>query len=395
MRGSLCWEICWAPAVASEFWALGAIIRVGFPAVPRSLQVWYGPANYHPKASRELFHETVHFWQYLASGYLSRLAEEDWDRLLTFERTGKFTREVPRRAHYLQPHPEHGFSPRDLVEAFARYWDVHVIGPPDLIEQELSAGRHNFSPDFVERFETLKAKGLLRHPEHGGYSSDSFDLAMEGPGGGWAKPYSMLRQRLPPKATGALFPVAVNLALQTDDPVDTFAFLISGAQSIESALPSGEDIAVLWRWCYDFVSPLLGERPKDQRLGSGIRKAAAGSLDSNPIWNWLIKYMLRAAAELGAADTEGMDYHTAVERGIGTLAFALACPGDPKNRGWLVPLLAPPLVQFEDDVEWNPARDAAASVQASPADLETLDSVAEVARGLSERWQRFLDARGY
>jgi hypothetical protein len=260
---------------------------------------------------------------------------------------------------------------------------------------ELRAGRHVFSPDFLQRFETLKVKGLLRHPGHGGYSSESFDLAMEGPGGRWAKPYVMLRQRLPPKATAALFPVAVNLALQTADPVGTFAFLISGAPSLEPALPSDQDIALLWRWCYDLVSPLLAELPDDELLGNGIRVAAAGSLDGQPVWNWLIKYTLRAAAEIGAADSGSADWDAAVQRGIGSLARALACPGDLENRGWLVPLLAPPLVQFADGIEWSPARAAAASVQATPAELATLDRLAEIAREMNDRWQRLLDARGY
>ena len=381
--------------MASEFWALGAIIRVDFPAPPCSLEVWYGPARYYPERSREIFHETIHFWQYLASGYLARLVEEDWDRLIAFERTGTVRREAPRRLHFVQPHPEHGFSPRDLAEAFARYWDVHVIGPPDLIELELRAGRHVFSPAFIHQFAMLKAQGLLRHSGHGGYSAASFDLAMEGPGGGWAKPYVMLRQMLPPKATGALFPVAASLALQTTDPVSTFAFLISGAPSLEPALPSGQDIAILWRWCYDFVHPLLGELPTEELLGNGIRVAAAGSLDRHPIWHWLIKYTLRAAAEVGAANSKNMDWETAVQQGIGPLGFALACPGDLGNRGWLVPLLAPPLVQFADGVAWNPAQNAAAAVQVAPSGLTTLDRVAEVAREVSARWQRFLEARGY
>src|SRR5918996_6627348 len=111
-------------------------------------------------------------------------------------------------------------------------------------------------------------------------------------GGGWAKPFVILRQRLPPKATGALFPVAVDLALQTVDPVGTFACLISGASSIEPALPGGVDVAPAWRWCYDLVQPLLGELGEGESLGNGIRVAAAGSLDQHPIWNWLIKYTL-------------------------------------------------------------------------------------------------------
>lgn len=380
----------------SEFWALGAIVRAGFPAPPRSLQAWHNPAGYFPEKSRELFHETVHFWQYLASGYLTRIVEDDWNRLVHFEQTGEASRESTHRAHFIQPDAKHGFSPLDLVEAFARYWDVHVIGPPELIELELRSDRYVFSNDFVNRFEKLKTEGQLRHPEHGGYSGAAFELAMEGPGGGWAKPYVMLRQKLPPKATAALFPISINLALQTTDPVGSFAFLISGAPSIESALPSNLDIAHLWRWCYKFITPLLNKLPEETLLGNGARVAAAGSLDRHPLWNWLIKYMLRASAEIGAIGSHAkIDQDTAVERGIQPLSFALACPGDLQNRQWLVSFLAPLLVRFTDGVEWRPARDAAASIQASPSELKTLDIAAEIASETSDRWQRFHDALGY
>src|SRR5262249_37406102 len=121
----------------NEFWPLGGTIMASFPPPPRSLQVWRQPSAHHPERSRVLFHETVHFWQYLASGYLAGIVEEDWGRLVAFERDQAKMPAGPRRLHFLQPHPEHGFAPVDLVEAFARFWDVHVIGPADLLEMEI------------------------------------------------------------------------------------------------------------------------------------------------------------------------------------------------------------------------------------------------------------------
>jgi hypothetical protein len=90
--------------------------------------------------------------------------------------------EAPRRVHFLEQNPKHGFSPRDLAKAFARYWDVQVVGPPELIELELRSGRYVFAQEFVARFEALKANGLLGDPKHGGYSWPAFELAMEGRG---------------------------------------------------------------------------------------------------------------------------------------------------------------------------------------------------------------------
>jgi len=379
----------------SEFWALGPIIKLDFPAPPRSLQVLHWPAGYHPKQSRVIFHETVHFWQYLASGYLARLVEEDWDRLVKFEDSGRVIWNTPLRSHFIEPHSVHAFSPRDLVEAFARYWDVHVVGPPQLIELELQSAGHSFSCDFVERFERMKRENLASHPQHGAYSSASFDLAMEGPGGGWAKPYVMMLERLTPKAVATLFPICINLALQTANPVGTFTFLISGAPSIENALPSNNDIAILWRWGYDFMLPLLQELPRQDLLGNGIQVASEGSLTGHPVWKWLIGYTLRAAAHFGITDGDKRNWETAVQNGLGPLSFALACPGALSNRSKLVPFLSPPLVQFADGVAWSLAKDAAISVQTSSRGLTVLDEIAEVAQDIDDRWQSLLDTRGY
>ena len=63
--------------------------------------------------------------------------------------------------------------------AFARDWDVQVIGPPELIELELRSGRYVFAQEFVAWFETLKANALLPDPQHSGYSWPAFELAME------------------------------------------------------------------------------------------------------------------------------------------------------------------------------------------------------------------------
>ena len=340
-----------------------------------------------------IFHETVHFWQYLASGYLARLVEEDWDRLVAFERSGKTTHELPRRSHFLQRHPEHGFAPRDLVEAFARYWDVHVIGPPNLLEQELHAGRHVFSQDFVDRYHELNEERMLRHPEYKhrgyGYTADSFDLAMEGPAGSSAKPYVQLRERLPPKTIGGLFPIAVHLALQTTDPVGTFASIFANPTDIDRAFPNNNDIAVLWRLFYDGMSGGLDTVPKDRVLGSGIDVARSGTLRANPVWRWLIKSTDRAASVYG----------------MKRLLYALSCPGDRDNKRWLLPRLAPLLVQFADGTEWNPAQDvllqfAAENKWVRPegvyAEGARLARVAELAREVGDRWQSFLrSANGY
>ena len=164
----------------SQYLPLSASIHLDFPPPPRSLEALYNPKRCQPRRSRILFHETVHFWQYLNSGYLMRLVDEDWSRLTHFESTGERRRDAPRRRHYRLPHPNHGMAPRDLVELFVRFWDVQVVGPPDLLAMEIEEGRAK--AQIVERYRAFERDGLFaRHPEHGGYSWESFELARRAP----------------------------------------------------------------------------------------------------------------------------------------------------------------------------------------------------------------------
>jgi hypothetical protein len=99
---------------------------------------------------------------------------------------------------------------------------------------------------------------------------------------------------------------------------------------------------------------------------------------------------------MGAVGNDAVSWEAAVSKGIGPLVFALATPGDLNSRGWLVSVLLPPLVQFDDGSRWNPARDAAAAIGAANHELDTLDAVAALGTDIEDRWQRYLFAlRGY
>ena len=45
---------------------------------------------------RVLYHESLHFWQFLASGYIANFVNEEWIRLLHFENNN----EVEPRSEY-------------------------------------------------------------------------------------------------------------------------------------------------------------------------------------------------------------------------------------------------------------------------------------------------------
>jgi len=372
----------------SRYSSVNGSIHLDFAFQDRSLEAFYNPKTFHPRQSRVLFHETVHFWQYLNSGYLMQLVEEDWSRLIHFEDTGDYRRTASRRNHYVTPDEDHGMSPRDLVEVFARFWDVQVIGPPDLIAMEIEAGRSGV--DIAARYHEMERRGSLRHPGHGGYSWESFELAMEGPGGGWARPYAVLRETCPVRAASVFFPIAASLALKTADPIRTFVFLMSGAADLENLLVPLETPHQMWRWCHDFLIGLLVKRDDDLLLGNGIKVAGEGPLGETPFWKWMIGYVLKSAAELAARDNPGLNWEEAVPQGIEELSFLLACPGDPCNRSLLVPLLLPPLVTFADGSMWCPAADAARSIQTPKDGLATIKQVSDLAAQIGERWETFL-----
>lgn len=56
------------------------------------------------------------------------MVEEDWQRLIAFRERGEVSPVGPRKRHFLAVDAAGGFSPRDLIECLARFWDVHTIG---------------------------------------------------------------------------------------------------------------------------------------------------------------------------------------------------------------------------------------------------------------------------
>ncbi|MDJ0969157.1 MAG: hypothetical protein QNJ06_04595 [Kiloniellales bacterium] len=377
--------------MASRYLPVNASVYLDFAPSAYSLEAFFNPKTFHPRQSRVLFHETVHFWQYLNSGYLMRLVEEDWSRLTHFENTGEFLSAAPCRRHYMTPDETHGMSPRDLVEVFARFWDVQVIGPPELIAMDIEEGKTG--EGIAERYREMERRGSLRHPAHGGYSWESFELAMEGPGGGWARPYAMLRQSLPMRAASVFFPIAASLALKTSDPIRAYVFLMSGTGDLENVLAPVDTPHKMWRWCDDFLSDVLGHLEDEILLGNGIKVAGEGPLGKTPYWAWMIGYVLTAAAELAVRDGRELTWEEAVPAGIGELSFLLACPGDPQTRSLLVPLLLPPLVTFADGSAWSPAAHAARAIEMPEEQLTYVAEASAMAAQIGERWETFLNSR--
>src|SRR5258707_10379907 len=96
---------------------------------PKGLEAEIHPFFVHPNnqvwgrtVCRHLYHETLHFWQFLGFGYLANLVARDWDRLLAFEKTGRVAPLTPEQRAFTEDRGEAGFSAIELLECCTRYW---------------------------------------------------------------------------------------------------------------------------------------------------------------------------------------------------------------------------------------------------------------------------------
>ena len=128
--------------MAQAFHYLTGVVQVAVRC-PRTLRdqdlgnFYHDPNNAEWGGSlcRVLYHESVHFWQVLASGYLGNLIASEWSRVDHFEKTG----EIRPQSDAARAHTERDsfpFSAYELVECWARYWDVHTRSPARIVDEE-------------------------------------------------------------------------------------------------------------------------------------------------------------------------------------------------------------------------------------------------------------------
>jgi hypothetical protein len=83
----------------------------------------------------------------LSMGFLTNLAMESWNSLLRFESTGEVGAYNDLQSRLEENHPELGFSALDLMEALARFWDIHVLGPDKVRDFESQPRYHSQATD--------------------------------------------------------------------------------------------------------------------------------------------------------------------------------------------------------------------------------------------------------
>ena len=177
---------------------------------------------------RVLFHETLHVWQVLSQAFQTNLALleygyarrymdagryltlEEGQRLLGIEQTAQ-ERAVEQELERLDmAHVDPlGFSPHDLYESVARYWDITVVGA-DLVYRSITgeplpASQMVWNEEAQARGPTLSAiNGVMKLAE------DSYSL-----------PYIIATDKFPGLGE-LLFPLVAHASLQTRQPVQVF-----------------------------------------------------------------------------------------------------------------------------------------------------------------------------
>jgi hypothetical protein len=389
--------------MSNAFRGISLLVDVGLDRSEPHGNVLLHPAKHEPARSRVVLHETIHYWQQLNLGFLTRLAEEDAVRLRRYEQRGALDPPGPVRLEYVRRYPGVEFSARDLHESIARYWDVHVIGPNLLLELELEDPHRRLPAEIITRYRELKRTGRLRRAGGDAYSDLSYDLAMEAAAGRYALPYLEVRRRFAPAVAGGVFPVAGNLAMHTARPVPFFVRLAELAAPVFEA-PLGRDIEDVWRGGYEKAAGLAGQLAGD--LGERLEPFPLLVQDGTPLTEWMphdwVRHRLGVLID-GLANTDRVRKRAA-QRGIDPnhaalqeLAFMLCCPGIAENRGTLAAWLAPPVVRFADGGHWLLGelyrRQLVPEVDESERRLSAeLERVADEVERLDERWQQFLKA---
>jgi hypothetical protein len=198
----------------SQFCHVSMLIDLDHEPWPAGPRAYTDTAVYLPRRSRVLVHESIHYWQQLSQGYLLALAEEDWNLMLEWERSGGRPARGPVRTHYYTPEGRYGFSAYDLCECFARFWEVLLGGPAAVLRDAIEQRRRNGTLSAaVERDWKDTASAA---PGDG-----AFDMAMD-LSGSYGIPYCVARRVLDRVSGLVIFPYLAHFALQTPRPAYFF-----------------------------------------------------------------------------------------------------------------------------------------------------------------------------
>jgi len=378
----------------SRFQPVSALIEVEGEWEPPNPLILTAPGQYSPRISRTVLHETAHYWQYLSEGFLTLLAEEEWGRLVVFERTGAKCPPGPIRHEFLRPDPTLGISPQDLHEGVARWWEFMSQGPQRLIAEALADGR-------------LREGAVQSSPS--GKHTNSFDIVMELLGGIYGKVYLEVAEQYGPRITIAFFALCSHFALQTRHPAYFFNQFIQLAPNEIELPPAGFNLEMFLKNSFLKVRNLclqIVRRAGEDKLLMGGAVIKSGLLLEHPVYRWSfhrLNYLAKILVDIKDFPEFASLFPNASDHSVGILMLdgLLACPIDPPNRGVLSAWLPPPCVRFSDGKTWDFRQICNRELVPQIKEKEwalTLERrrITESCIDIRERWAHFLhEYRGY
>jgi hypothetical protein len=349
----------------ARFWPVSLLIDAD--CEPESLDpagLWpFGPAKGDVRA---LFHEAVHYWQNLSQSFLVRLADEDWQRLLSYERTGTVLGPGEVRRAFDGHGSSTDWSARDLHECLARFWDLIAAGPRRVLEEEWAAGRATALRDVRELHRRRRSEANW---PAGAWDGEDLAAAMLMVAGEYASPFLTIAGQELEHAV-FLFPWLAHFALQTSAPVEAFDRFVGDLgpelAQIATELLKTPGVALTDRFEFTMVQLFRSAselcQVSAEGAGDPVRTAsrafAESSLDSHPVYSWSFRGpVLRTAdalakAQLAEKATQVRGASPDPGRrtaGISLLARVLATPGLPESRTVLLTSgVVPPCVRYSD-----------------------------------------------
>jgi hypothetical protein len=329
------------------------------------LPFWVAPNDerWGKQLSRVLYHESLHFWQFLSSPYLIRIVGRLWNQLLHYEATGELSLEDSLWQDQ-ETRSSKAFSNYELVESWARYWDVHTRNPIEIISEE-----------------AIEANGAsLDHK--GYYSYQAYDIVMtKGPNCQlYARPYRWLLATCDGNSllANVLFPLITNAAFSTLNPAGFFHEAIEIAlksRKIRDGIREYADKAINLTWLKSWdtvlteaVAPFVEQQ--DETLvpfqKAGYQAIEDGSLSSHPIFRQYVRKADGSNFKLWFQyfhDTSGDETPSFLEYSewINHVAKKMpiygvyGMPGQPFYRSTLGTLVPPPRIEF-GNYSWNAPR---------------------------------------
>lgn len=343
----------------------------GEPVLP----VWarLNDPEFGDRLPRLLIHETAHFWQLLGSGYLAGLIADEWRRLTALEATGTLLPEAARVAAH-RDRTVTPFAADELVEAWCRYWDVHIRGPVQVMSEE-----------------QLERPAGPRRPD--AYSHADYDLVMtQGPLEQlYARPYRWLLEQTGGDSLtcNALFPFVVFTAFVSNDPVafvrvairrlldDGLAALVWRRAAEQEQVINRVWLALAEELLQQHLGPLLLETSGPaESLRTGADLLSEPPLSEHPLLGQYAKKAAKSNFSYWAAyfhpvaPWESPDYAAELIR-LARQAPALAqlcMPGQPWYRLMLGAMVPPPVIRFRN-ITWPAPLVLQVGIPSGPGDV--------------------------